>query len=365
MGVNKVVINDEVLLDLGGDTVKASALLKGYTAHDKTGTPITGTMPDNGAVSPSELAAGGSYTIPAGYHNGSGKVTAKSLASQTDGTAAAGDILSGKTAYVDGSKVTGSMTDQGTKTATLDTSTTSYTIPAGKHSGSGKVSITTQEKSVTPGTSAQTVKPDSGKVLSKVSVGAVTSATQATPSISVSSSGLITASATQTAGYVAAGTKSATKQLTTKGATTITPSASVQTAVSAGTYCTGDIKVAASSGKTVYSGTITISSVTSSISVSVGVSLSSKDTFVLFVNPSSSSNNGYTTHAVASCMKTPDSTAITCMEEWWSEEEGSWIGVVKMDSPSITYSGTTVTIKTGGAYYRFYNCSYTWYLIKE
>ena len=68
---------------------------------------------------------------------------------------------------------------------------------------------------------------------------------QATPAISVSSSGKITATSTQTAGYVAGGTKTATKQLTTKGATTITPSSSVQTAVSAGTYVTGDIKVAA------------------------------------------------------------------------------------------------------------------------
>ena len=70
-------------------------------------------------------------------------------------------------------------------------------------------------------------------------------ATQATPSISVSSSGLITASATQSAGYVSAGTKSATQQLTTKGATTITPSTSAQTAVASGVYTTGAITVAA------------------------------------------------------------------------------------------------------------------------
>lgn len=72
--------------------------------------------------------------------------------------------------------------------------------------------------------------------------------TQATPVISVSSSGKITATATQTEGFVVGGTKTATKQLTTKGATTITPTTSVQTAVSAGTYVTGDIKVAAVSG---------------------------------------------------------------------------------------------------------------------
>lgn len=68
---------------------------------------------------------------------------------------------------------------------------------------------------------------------------------QATPIIEVSSSGEITATATQTAGYVAAGKKIATKQLTTKGATTVTPSSDEQTVVQAGTYVIGDIKVSA------------------------------------------------------------------------------------------------------------------------
>ncbi|MBR4983989.1 MAG: hypothetical protein IKY94_15770 [Lachnospiraceae bacterium] len=67
---------------------------------------------------------------------------------------------------------------------------------------------------------------------------------QAIPSINVSSSGLITASATQTAGYVGAGTKSATKQLTTQTAKTVTPSKSEQTAVTSGVYTTGAVKVA-------------------------------------------------------------------------------------------------------------------------
>lgn len=74
-----------------------------------------------------------------------------------------------------------------------------------------------------------------------------TTVTQATPTIEISSSGVITASATQTEGYVVAGTKSATKQLTTKGATTITPSVNSQTAVASGVYTTGAITVAGDS----------------------------------------------------------------------------------------------------------------------
>lgn len=68
--------------------------------------------------------------------------------------------------------------------------------------------------------------------------GTLATVTQATPSITVNSAGLITASATQSAGYVASGAKSATKQLPTKSAATITPGTSNQT-IAAGTYLTG------------------------------------------------------------------------------------------------------------------------------
>lgn len=74
--------------------------------------------------------------------------------------------------------------------------------------------------------------------------GTIATVTQATPSITVSSAGLITASAAQTTGYVSAGTKSATKQLTTQAAKTITPSTSAQTAIAAETYATGAVTVA-------------------------------------------------------------------------------------------------------------------------
>lgn len=73
----------------------------------------------------------------------------------------------------------------------------------------------------------------------------VATATQATPSVSIDSEGNITASATQAAGYVSAGTKTGTKQLTTQAAKTITPSTSEQTAIAAGTYASGAVTVAA------------------------------------------------------------------------------------------------------------------------
>lgn len=90
------------------------------------------------------------------------------------GNAGVGDVLAGKTfSNADGIDKTGTMTNRGAVTQSLNTSTTSYTIPAGYHNGSGKVSITTQEKTVTSSRSAQTVTPDSGKVLSKVTVNAL------------------------------------------------------------------------------------------------------------------------------------------------------------------------------------------------
>ncbi len=154
-----VYISEQDLRDVIG-YLDAGKVLEGTTIAGREGT-----MPNKGAVTQA-LNAGGSYVIPAGYHNGAGKVTANSLAGQTSATATAGQILSGQTAWVNGNKVTGTMPNQGAVSQALAING-SYTIPAGYHSGSGKVtqSIATMGgQTVTPSSGQQTVNT-SGKYM--------------------------------------------------------------------------------------------------------------------------------------------------------------------------------------------------------
>ena len=81
---------------------------EGY--HNGTGKVSGPSITQCGAVT-ATLNCGGSYAIPEGYHHGGGKVTANSLASQTSGNAGAADIISGRSSWVNGSKVVGSMAD--------------------------------------------------------------------------------------------------------------------------------------------------------------------------------------------------------------------------------------------------------------
>ena len=113
--VSKVVLsNGTTLIDLTGDTVTASDILTGVTAHDKSGASITGTC---------------SYD-----------------SDTSDDTAAVGEILAGKTAHARGALLTGTMANNGAVTGTISTKAGQYTIPQGYHDGSGKVSIATAEQ---------------------------------------------------------------------------------------------------------------------------------------------------------------------------------------------------------------------------
>ena len=170
--VNKLVVGNEVKFDLTSDTVTAEKLLSGFTAHDQSGAPITGTCDYD--------------------------------ADTQDATVAVAEILEGKTAYARGTKLTGTMPNKGAVSGTIATKE-AYTIPMGFHDGSGTVSIdatesakivagniksgvtilgvegtfagetvVAQTKSVTPTMSAQTVLPDEGyDYLSQVEVAAI------------------------------------------------------------------------------------------------------------------------------------------------------------------------------------------------
>lgn len=126
-------------------------------------------------VIPTKKAA--TVTSDSGYY-GLSSVTVNAIPDNfqdvSDVTATAPDVLLGKIIVLaDGTVKTGTMPNNGTVTKTLDASTIQYTIAAGYHSGTGTVTITLEEKSVTPTKSAQTITPTSGKVLSKVTVAAI------------------------------------------------------------------------------------------------------------------------------------------------------------------------------------------------
>lgn len=171
---------------------------------------------NQGAVD-AQVKEGESYTIPAGYHNGSGTVKGVSgggnynlqtksvtptkeqqsvapdqgyygLSAVTVGaipenyqdvsatTAEEADVLANKV-FVgsDGEQKAGTMPNNGAVEKTLDATTGNqdYTVPKGYHSGAGKISVVLETKTATPGEAAQDITPTKGKVLSKVTVGAI------------------------------------------------------------------------------------------------------------------------------------------------------------------------------------------------
>lgn len=177
---------------------------------DKLATAIEGIV-NQGAINIS-VKEGDTYTIPAGYHNGSGTVSGiagggsynlqaktavptkkqQSIAPDsgfyglsgvtvaaipeayqdvTSVTATAADVLAGKIFVTSTGEVTpGEMLNNGAVDKTLDVTTITYTIPKGYHSGSGQVKLVLETKSVTPTKSVQEITPSAGKVLSSVTV---------------------------------------------------------------------------------------------------------------------------------------------------------------------------------------------------
>ena len=121
-------------------TAAAEDIYPGKTAWIN-GVKVTGSMTNNGTYS-QIVNAGESINIPKGYHNGTGVITGASLESQTGADAVAANLLVDKTAWVNGEKITGTMVDNAAMTYTLIAGE-SVAIPEGYHNGSGRITAKT------------------------------------------------------------------------------------------------------------------------------------------------------------------------------------------------------------------------------
>lgn len=183
-GVNILGVNGSYAggVDLSNDTITADKLLAGATAHNSAGEQITGSMTDNSGTSGTIETASGAFTIPQGYHDGSGSV-AISQAEQakiipenikagvnilgvtgsasgegggtdTSGdTVTASDLLAGVTAHdSQGQQITGTMTNRGGVTGSMSFANDVFSIAQGYHDGSGTVTIDSAEQAkIIPG----------------------------------------------------------------------------------------------------------------------------------------------------------------------------------------------------------------------
>lgn len=114
MANSKVIIGDEVLIDLEKDTVKKDKLLRGYTAHDKDGNQITGECDYD--------------------------------ADTSNSTATEDELLDGAIAWANGVKLVGKMPNKGAVDGEISSKDGAFSIPYGLHDGSGTVKISETEK---------------------------------------------------------------------------------------------------------------------------------------------------------------------------------------------------------------------------
>ena len=241
--LSKVTVNPipDAYQDVTGVTATADKVLEGSKFVDADGNVVDGTMDDHSNMTNISLYPNyDSYSIPRGYHSGDykvkalscksmaipsketqvivGSVSGDSVSEQDDMlvtpflsevtvypipdeyqdisnvTAEGNHVLKGKVFVNAYGEQTGVMENNGAITASLNASTTSYTVPEGYHNGSGKVSITTETKSATPTKSAQTITPTSGKVLSKVTVAAIPAAYQDVTGVTATAATVLTGS---------------------------------------------------------------------------------------------------------------------------------------------------------------------------
>ena len=171
MGYSKIVFNDQTLIDLTSDTVKASDLITGVTAHGADGEVITGNIPRIEATNKKILSKSEVYSISKGYHDGEGtvsinddeqaKIIPENIKSgvkilgvngvyegedSSDATAVANEILIGKTAYANKQKLIGSMPNNDTVNHQLSTALEVFFIPEGYHNGEGVISVSEVER---------------------------------------------------------------------------------------------------------------------------------------------------------------------------------------------------------------------------
>lgn len=143
-------------------TATAADVKMGKVFIDAEGNEVEGTIPDHGAVSDT-ITENGSYDLPPdGYHNGSGGyvIDVPIKLDTTDATASASEIRSGKTAYVNWKKITGTMPEAALTMNDLQLTSSGLVKASGYVTPSGHVSAETVKKTLQiPTKAAETYKP--------------------------------------------------------------------------------------------------------------------------------------------------------------------------------------------------------------